>query len=98
MTKAIHPLSFMPVLVELRNEAEKVLANVDDQYEEPWRIFFHTFAHITDGGYDYLPPGDFGTLKNLCIDWMRFGLVAGKAPEVLENILKRTGAQLDERL
>jgi hypothetical protein len=94
--KVIHPLSFRPVLVELKNEAEKILGPVEEKDYEPWSIFFHTFARITDGGYGYLPPGDFGTLKQLCIDWMRFGLISGKSPEVLGDILERTGAQLDE--
>lgn len=96
MSRVIHPLSFRPVLVELKNEAEKALGSTDGKNEEAWRIFFHTFARITDGGYNYLPPGDFGTLKQLCIDWMRFGLIAGKSPEVLDDILKRTGAKILE--
>jgi hypothetical protein len=81
------------ILPEIKKEADKIIEQLDD---EPWCTFFNTFALITDQGFNFLPSGDYSGLRHLTIDWMRFGLIAGKSPEILRDILKRTRAKTIE--
>jgi len=61
---------------------------------ESFLTYFNTLINVIDVVYDYLPEGERSSLRNLCATWMDVGILLGKSPQLLTEILERTGAKI----
>jgi len=98
MSKLIASESFGDVLEELSKEVKKILDTPPDSTEEmvAFVIYMNTLRDMAKELFGYLPQGERGTLTDLCAAWLDIGLLLGKSPQLLADILKRTRAKITE--
>lgn len=56
--------------------------------------FINTLKSITDSVVAYLPPGERKEIKDVCGTFMDIGMLFGKSPRILVDILERSGAKV----
>lgn len=56
--------------------------------------FINTLKGVTDTVLGYLPPGERKEIKDVCATFMDIGLLFGKSPRILVDILERSGAKV----
>ena len=84
------------VLEEISKEVEKIM---DDGPKTPlekgaFAAFSATLRHTNENMFPYLPPGDKEDLLALCATWLDVGMLFGKSPALLVDILARTGVKI----
>lgn len=84
------------LLEEISKEVEKVM---DDGPKTPlekgaFAAFSRTLRQTNENMFPYLPPGNKEELLALCATWLDVGMLFGKSPALLVEILKRTGVSI----
>lgn len=94
MAKLIASESFDAVMKEVSKEIEKTLDITQDR--EVFVTYLNTLIDMAELVFDYLPKGERDDIKTLCATWMDIGILLGRSPQLLTDILKRTGAEIEE--
>ena len=95
--KVIAPDSLEAVLNELSKEATTVLDSpFNDEEKKAFVIFYNTLRTIAEQAFEYLPEGDKSDVVTMSGSWMCVGLLLGRSPKLLEDILKRTRAKIEQ--
>jgi hypothetical protein len=97
MVKLISAESFGDVLDELSKEVKAILDAPNSKEEMvAFVIYMNTLKGLANDVFGYLPKGERNILTDMCAAWLDIGLLLGKAPQLLAEILKRTGAKITE--
>jgi len=98
--KVIAYESFKAVMGELSREVDKILKKPPDKREEreAFYAFFGSLNTIVAKRFHYWPEEDKNDLFAMCGTWMNVGLLLGKSPRLLADILKKTKARTEEVL
>ena len=56
--------------------------------------FINTLRGITDTVLAYLPPGERKEIKDVCGTFMDIGMLFGKSPRILVDVLEKSGAKV----
>lgn len=94
MAKIIATESLEAVLEEVSEEVRKIMDTPPDREEiigVP--IFVNTMRGIINETFKYLPKGDRAELETVCTSCLCIGMILGKSPKLLVDILKRTKAK-----
>lgn len=97
MAKLIASESFDAVMEEVSKEIKKILDIPPDMNREAFVTYLNTLVDMAELVFDYLPKGDREDIKTLCATWMDIGILLGRSPQLLTDILKRTGAEIEEK-
>ncbi len=89
---------FDTVMDELSKEVAKTLEKPPDKREagEAFLAFFCSLTTIVAKRFKYWPEEDKNDLLSICGTWMNVGILLGKSPELLADILKRANARIEE--
>jgi len=88
--------SFDAVIDELTKEVEKILKPPDKQDEaDAFVAFYGTLTTMAKKRFNYWPEEDTNDLLSFCGTWMHVGILLGKSPKLLADILKKTGARTE---
>ena len=84
------------VLTEISKETNKIM---DDGPKDPleqgaFAAFVASLREATNVMLVYLPKGEREDLLALCGTWMDVGMLFGRSPALLVEILERTGASI----
>ena len=84
------------VLTEISKETEKVMdeAPADPLEKGAFAAFVASLREETSVLLAYLPPGERGDMEALCATWLDVGMLFGRSPALLVEILERTGASI----
>jgi len=94
MKRIIAPESLEAVLDEVSEEVRKMVGTEPDEDEVIGvPIFVNTMRGIIDETFKYLPKGDRAELETVCVSSLCIGMIIGKSPKLLVDILKRTKAK-----
>jgi hypothetical protein len=87
--------SFDIVMDELSREVGKILDNPPENREEreAFYAFFNSLKTLVEKRFQYWPEEDRKDLLATCGTWMNVGLLMGKSPRLLADILKKTKAR-----
>jgi len=89
---------FDAVSDEVSKAVYKALEKPFDKREE--REAFYTFTNtmltLASKRFSYLPEEDRNDIAAFCGAWANVGILLGKSPSVLADILKKTGARTEE--
>lgn len=97
MAKLIASECFEAVMEEVSKEVKKILDNPPDKMDrEAFVAYYNTLMDMAEQVFDYLPEGERADIKTLCATWMDIGILLGRSPQLLTDILKRTGAKIEE--
>ena len=89
--------SFDAVIDELTREVGKILKPPDNQEEaDAFVSFYGTLTTMATKRFNYWPEEDTKDLLSFCGTWMHVGILLGKSPKLLADILKRTNARTVE--
>ena len=97
MAKLIASESFDAVMEEVSKEIKKILDIPPDMNREAFVTYLNTLVDMAELVFDYLPKGDREDIKTLCATRMDIGILLGRSPQLLTDILKRTGAEIEEK-
>jgi len=88
---------FDAVMDELSREVGKALEKPPDKREESqaFLAFLGTLKMIAAKRFQYWPEEDKNDLITICGAWMNVGILLGKSPKLLLDILKRSGARIE---
>ena len=88
---------FDAVMDELSREVGKALKKPPDKREERAALyaFFGSLTTLAAKRFQYWPAEDKNDLEAMCGTWMNVGILFGKSPKLLANILKRAGARIE---
>ena len=88
---------FDAVMDELSREVGKALEKPPDKREESqaFLAFLGTLKTIAAKRFQYWPEEDKNDLITICGAWMNVGILLGKSPKLLLDILKRSGARIE---
>ena len=80
------------VLVEVSKETNKVLDETpaDPLEKGAFAAFVASLREETSVLLAYLPPGERGDMEALCATWLDVGMLFGRSPAILVEILERT--------
>lgn len=96
--KIIASECFEAVMDAVSKEVKKITDNPPENVDrEAFLTYFNTLVDVADVVFHYLPDGDRADLKNLCATWMDVGILLGKSPQLLTEILKKTDAKINEK-
>ncbi|MBA7601342.1 hypothetical protein ES703_08412 [subsurface metagenome] len=85
------------VMEEVTKELKPLLSRVVNREEqEAAHTFFGTLATLTLDIFDYLPPGELDEVLVTCGTWFDIGVLLGKSPQLLADILDRVNPKLAE--
>ena len=89
--------SFDAVMDELSREVGKTLEKPPDKREEreAFLAFFGSLTTLAAKRFKYWPEEDKNDLESMCGVWMNVGMLFGKSPKLLANILKRANARIE---
>ena len=84
------------VLVEISKETKKVM---DDGPRNPlekgaFAAFVASLRETTNAMLAYLPKGEREDMEAVCATWLDVGMLFGRSPAILVEILERTGASI----
>lgn len=88
--------SFAAVMEEVSKEVKTILDTSPEKKEEKiaFTIFLNTLKVVLKDKLAYLPVGERDDVETVCAVWMDVGILLGKAPQILSDILKRTRAKI----
>lgn len=91
---------FDAVMDELSREVEKILEKPPDKRDEreAFYAFLGSLNKIVAKRFQYWPEEDRNDVLAICGTWMNVGLLLGKSPRLLADILKKTKARTMEAL
>jgi hypothetical protein len=94
--KVIAPESFPSVLEELGKEVERIMKTPPGNDDEvaAFVATFNTLKDMADEVFSYLPTGEKKLMIDFCGAWLDVGLLLGKSPKLLADIVKRTNAKI----
>jgi hypothetical protein len=89
---------FDAVMDELSREVNKTLEKPPDTREEreAFYAFLGSLNMIVAKRFKYWPEEDKNDLLSICGTWMNVGILLGKSPRLLAEILKKTKARTEE--
>jgi len=89
---------FDAVMDELSKEVTKTLEKPPDKREEreAFCAFLGSLNTIVAKRFQYWPEEDKNDLLSICGTWMNVGILQGKSPRLLADILKKTKARTEE--
>jgi len=83
--------SFDAVMDELSIEAHKILDELPDKREiEAAVVWYCTLKQLAMKRFQYWPEEDRADLLAMCGTWMNVGILLGRSPRLLADILKKT--------
>lgn len=93
--------SWPAVMDELSKEVERALdsSSASPAHQKAFMVFLNTLRELTRLEFDYLPEAERKKIVVFCAAWLDIGLLFGKCPQVLIDILTRaeaTGILSDE--
>jgi hypothetical protein len=93
--KAIHPDDLDKVVEELTKELRPVLRSARNaRQKEAEDAFLGTLYRLTLSLFDWLPAEQQSEIVTACGTWLDVGLLMGRSPKTLVDILKRVNARL----
>ncbi len=86
--------SWDKILDELHVELDKALEVVPEQkpHENSLMLYVNTLLEALNQTFAYLPENERDTIRTFCASAVGLGVLYGRSPEVLLDILTRTGA------
>lgn len=94
--RVIEPESFETVMKEVAEEVKKILDKPPGKGEMAFTVYYNTLRLAVRNTFSYLPKGERDNIETMCAVWMDVGILLGKSPQLLVDILKRTRAKLEE--
>ena len=92
---AVHPDDMMKVMEELTKELSSTLQLIsNDDQKEADKVFLGTLYRLTLGIFDWLPPEQQSEILTACGTWFDIGLLMGRSPMKLVDILRRVKPRL----
>ena len=92
---AVHPDDLRRVMDELTEELRPVLwSSQDTKQKEAENVFLGTLYRLTLDIFDWLPPEQQSEILTACGTWFDIGLLMGRSPRVLVDILERVNPKL----
>jgi hypothetical protein len=97
--RVITPETFTAVLEELSKDVKTIMDTPPDSAEGriAFVLFYNTLKDMSDQQFKYLPEGERDLITTMCAAWMDVGLLLGKSPQLLADILKRTKAKVQTK-
>jgi len=95
---AIAMESLRPVLEELTREIKPILeeAKRTDQDKAAHNLIHGTLLHLVNQIFSYLPPEEQSHILNTCGTWFDVGLLVGRSPEKLADILDKANPSVED--
>ena len=88
--------SFDAVIDELTREVDKILKPPDNQEEaDAFVAFYHTLTTLAKKRLSYLPEEDRNDILSFYGTWMHVGILLGKSPKLLADILEKVNARIE---
>ena len=85
------------VMEEVTKELKPLLSKVvTPEEQEVAHTFFSTLASLTLDIFDYLPPEQQEEILANCGTWFDIGVLLGKSPQLLLEILNRVNPQVED--
>jgi len=85
----------MKVMEELTKELSSTLQLIiNDDHKEADKVFLGTLYRLTLGIFDWLPPEQQSEILTACGTWFDIGLLMGRSPMKLVDILRRVKPSL----
>jgi hypothetical protein len=96
VNRVITPETFTAVLEELSKDVKMIMDTPPDSAEGriAFVLFYNTLKDMSDEQFKYLPEGERDLIMTMCAAWMDVGLLLGKSPQLLADILKRAKAKV----
>lgn len=95
--KVIAAESLPAVLEELAKDVKRIMETPpgEDSEVAAFVAIFNTLKDMVDEVFSYLPEGEKKLVIDMCGAWMDVGLLLGKSPKMLADILRRTKAKIE---
>lgn len=94
---AVHPDDVMKVMEKLTEELQPVLrSSSDPQLIEAENIFLGTLCRLTFHIFSWLPPEQQSELLTTCGTWFDIGMIMGRSPMRLVDIIRTVEPRLIE--
>ena len=91
----VHPDDMMKVMNKLTEELRPILQSTSDpQQKQTEKVFLGTLYHLTLDIFDWLPPEQQSEILTACGTWFDIGLLIGRSPTKLVDILKHANPRL----
>lgn len=91
----VYPDDMMEVMNQLTKDLAPILKSLDDpQVKDAAELFMGTLSHLTLNIFDWLPPEQQSEVFTSCGTWFNVGLIIGRAPMKLMEILNRAKPRL----
>lgn len=89
--------SFVGLLSEVSLEISKLLESdhFNIQQKNAFAIVFNTMRAQVADTFGYLPPAERDRIMALAVTWEDFGLLFGKAPQAIVDILLKNNAKVE---
>lgn len=93
---AIERESQMPVMEELTRQIKPILGESRTKDEkEAFNIFMGTLFRLASDIFSYLPPEEQSHIMTACGTWFAVGLLVGKSPGKLVDILEKVNPAIE---
>jgi hypothetical protein len=94
---AIAEECFDAVMDELSREVNKTLEKPPDKREEreAFYAFLGSLTTIAAKRFQYWPEEDKNDFLSICGTWMNVGILLGKSPKLLADILRKANARIE---
>jgi len=89
--------TYPPQLLRLLFDKSGYLEWLKDENKEEkiaFALFLNTLKVALKQKVEYLPKGERDDIETICAVWMDVGILLGKAPQLLADILKKTRAKI----
>ncbi len=89
--------SFDVVMDELTREVGKTLEKPPNKREEreAFLAFLGSLTTLAAKRFKYWPEEDKNDLESMCGTWMNVGILLGKSPKLLADILRKANARIE---
>ena len=92
---SVHPDNLHQVMDELTEELRPILHSAEcRKQKEAENVFLGTLYRLTLSLFDWLPPEQQAEVLTACGTWLDVGLLMGRSPRVLVDILERVNPRL----
>jgi hypothetical protein len=97
--KILTSSSFIAFLTEVSQESAKLLkdGNFDVRQRNAVVLIINTLRNHIDHEFSYLPEGDRKNIVAQCLTWLDIGMLIGKFPDWLADVLLKNKAQLADK-
>lgn len=94
---AIERESLKPVMDELTQQIKPILAeSKTDDEKEAYKVLIGTLLNLVSDIFSYLPPEDQSHILVTCGTWFDVGLLMGKSPSKLVEVLNNANPAIEE--